>query len=218
MSNPRREGDRTHVRARGSGQRRIISMTLGLLVAVGFYLSITRPGSSPLGGLLPGSGLDTALLEDDSFYAERSRVEALSGVDRRRLEEQRNLVDELARRHVGTPLSAGHSLEDLRVLQELLDEEILDPDQTYELQALGVALGDVLAEQYGLEWVVVNDEIGRSRALRYGEGEDFVFPVTMISKRVEAKLQVRVRELYEKSGRSVDEFSQRAGHGRRIRL
>jgi len=198
--------------------RRILTMTLGLLVAVGFYLSIEQFGSNPFGGLLPGFGLDVARLEDDSFYAKRSRVEELSDVDHRRLREQRNLVDELARRHVGTPLSAGHSLDDLRVLQELLDQEVLDPEQTFELQALGVALGDVLAEQYGLEWVVVNDDVGRSRALRYGEGEDILFPVTMISKRVEADVNFRVLELYEKSARSLDEFALRAGSGRRIRL
>jgi len=201
-----------------TGMRRIITMALGLVVAVGFYLSIERIGSNPFGGLLPGFGLDRALLEDDSFYAKRSSVETLTGVDQRRLREQRNLVDELARRHVGTPLSAGHSLDDLRVIQEILDQGVLDPDQTFELQALGVALGDVLAQQHDLEWVVVNDDLGRSRALRYGEGEDLIFPVTMISKRVEADVDFRVIELYEKSARSLDEFARRAGNGRRISL
>lgn len=209
---------RIRKRSRDTGRRRIATMLLGLGVAVAFYLFVDRLSSNPFGGLLPGFGLDSTLLEDDSFYAKRTHVEALSGVDRRRLREQRNLVDELARRHVGTPLSAGRSLDDLRVLQELLDQEILDPDQTFELQALGVALGDVLAEQYGLEWVVVNDDVGRSRALRYGEGEDVIFPVTMISKRVEADVRFRVLELYEKSARSLDEFSRRASGGRRIRL
>ena len=201
-----------------TGRRRILTMTLGLLVAVGFYLAVGGLSSNPLGGLLPGFGLQGGLIEDTSFYANRNRVSPLSDVDLRRLREQRNLVDELARRHVGTPLSAGHSIEDLRVLQELLDQQILKPDQTYELQALGVALGDVLAEQYGLEWVVVDDDLGRSRALRYGEGEDLVFPITMISKRVEAKVRFRVLDLYEKSGQNVDEFSRRAGGGRRIPL
>ena len=133
-----------------TGRRRILTMTLGLLVAVGFYLAVGGLSSNPLGGLLPGFGLQGGLIEDTSFYANRNRVSPLSDVDLRRLREQRNLVDELARRHVGTPLSAGHSLEDLRVLQELLDQQILKPDQTYELQALGVALGDVLAEQVPL--------------------------------------------------------------------
>jgi len=218
MGDSKRADKRTHARADNAARRRILAMTLGLLVAVGFYLSIDPVGFNPLGGLLPGSGLEGGLLEDDSFYSKRTTIEELSQLDLRRLREQRDLVDELARRHVGTPLSVGRSLEDLRVLQELLDQEILDRDQTYELQALGVALGDVLAEQYDLEWVVVNDDLGRSRALRYGEGEDLVFPVTMISKRVEANMKVQVRELYEKSGLNVDEFSRRAGNGRRIRL
>ena len=109
-------------------------------------------------------------------------------------------------------------LEDLRVLQELLDQQILKPDQTYELQALGVALGDVLAEHYGLEWVVVDDDLGRSRALRYGEGEDLVFPITMISKRVEVALRVRVTDLYKKAEAEVEDFRRRAGGGRGLAL
>ena len=119
---------------------------------------------------------------------------------------QRELVRELAMRHVGTPLSGG-SLEDLRVLQDILDMRLFAPDQVYELQALGVALGDVIAEQLGLSWVLVEDEVGRSRALRYGESGNLLFPVTMISRRLQFEQRFTVLELYEVAEQGVAEFA-----------
>ena len=91
-------------------------------------------------------------------------------------------------------------------------------DQTYELQALGIAFGDLLAEQLGLEWVSVEDELGRTRALQYGDSENFVFPVTMISKRVEADVRFTVAELYEKTRSTVEAFRKEPGSTRRLSL
>lgn len=116
---------------------------------------------------------------------------------------------ELARRHVGSS-TTGRSLADLRVIQAIVDSAGLKSDQTFELQALGVALGDVLAAQLGLEWIALQDELGRSRALRFGETDVVLFPVTMISKRVEAGLPVSVEELWEKARRTVADARPRA--------
>jgi hypothetical protein len=195
--------------------RQIVVMALGLVAAIAFYLVIGRSVSNPFDFLLPAMGAGTPLLEDDSFIAQRTLIEPLDGVERRRLREQRELVEELARRHIGTALSSGQSLADLRVIQELLDKKLFTSDQTYELQALGVALGDVIAAQLDLHWVAVEDELGRSRALQWGEGEDLIFPITMISKRVEVDLRFRVEELYEKVGVAVEGFRRRAGGARR---
>jgi hypothetical protein len=76
---------------------------------------------------------------------------------------------------------------------------VLQPDQTLELQALGVVLGDVMVAQLGFSWAIVEDELGRSRALRLGESDDLVYPVTMISKRVEKDIRFTVEELYAKA-------------------
>ena len=62
-----------------------------------------------------------------------------------------------------------------------------------------MVLGDVMVAQLGLSWVVVEDELGRSRALRLGESDELVYPVTMISKRVEADIRFTVDELYAKA-------------------
>jgi hypothetical protein len=126
---------------------------------------------------------------------DRSVVQPLSEGDRRHLERQRGIVEDLARRHVGM-IPRGGSLGDLRILQSLIDDRVLQKDQVYELQALGVVLGDVLAEQLDLDWVIVEDQYGRTRALRFGTRDDLFFPVTMISKRYEKGIPVDVDDLY----------------------
>ena len=125
----------------------------------------------------------------------RTRIGPLTHSDERLLSQQRSAIDELVRRHVGSPLTGG-TTDDLRVLQEMLDKRVLKPDQTYELQALGVVLGDVMVAQLGFSWAVVEDELGRSRALRLGERDELVYPVTMISKRVKVHVRFTVEELY----------------------
>jgi len=133
---------------------------------------------------------------------DKREILPLGELDRRKLEKQRSVVVELARRHVGSPTRGG-SMDDLRVLQELLDRRVVGRDQVYELQAMGVALGDVMASNLGLHWVVVEDRYGRSRALAGGDGNDVAFPITMISKRVAAGIPVKVHELYESIASSL---------------
>jgi len=141
----------------------------------------------------------------------QSAVEPLTEGDLRKLDRQRGLVDALARRHVGFPMTGG-AVDDLRVLQELIDNRALAVDQTFELQSLGVVLGDVLAEQFDLEWVIVDDRYGRSRALQYGSRDDVFFPVTMISKRYEKNIPVDIEELYRKVESEVAKL-RRSGRG-----
>lgn len=160
--------------------------------------------------------LSGPLLAEDVDTLEAPELEALSTTDERRLQEQRDLIAALARRYVGTPLRAG-STDDLRVLQRLVDRlperdrrfrdlaepSFADRDRIYELQALGVVLGDVMVRNLSLEWVIVLDEYGRNRALRLPGTLQLFFPVTMLSKRYEKGLRPDVRELYGKVARVV---------------
>lgn len=221
MSSPpktprRREPERR--RAPEPGKRQMVLMAFGLALAVAFYWLMSNVEEGPFELAFPGMAAPGMQLEDDSFIAQRTRVMPLDGVELRRMREQRQLVDELARRHVGTPLTAGQSFDDLRVLQELLDKKVLGKDETYELQALGVALGDLMAEQLDLRWVAVEDDRGRSRALQYGEQEDLIFPVTMISKRVEADVRFSIQELWDKTRKTVQEIRVRVGDARELSL
>jgi hypothetical protein len=175
---------------------RILALALCALAAL--YLYLGSDWGSPLGG---GFELARPAAEgplDLASESGRRRIGPLSNSDERLLSRQRSAVDELARRRVGSSLTGGET-DDLRILQVLLDQRVLQPDQIYELQALGVVLGDVMVAQLGFSWVVVEDELGRSRALRLRESDELVYPVTMISKRVEADVQFTVDELYAKA-------------------
>lgn len=172
---------------------RVMRIVLGLVAVSALYLSVQNGWSPRVFSDARHQGpLDLA--DQD---ASRS-VLALNSADRYHLLQQRSLVDELARRHVGTGIEGG-SIRDLRVVQDLLDRGVLAPDQTYELQALGVVVGDVLAQQLGLDWVAVEDGYGRSRALAGENATTLLFPVTMISRRVEAGIEVDVRARYQEA-------------------
>lgn len=94
--------------------------------------------------------------------------------------------------------------EDLEGIQAVLDAGRLTAEHTWELQCLGVALGNVLAQGYeGLDWAIIDDEYGRDPTLRYRETSLVLNVLTMISKRVEDGEAVRVRELYEGLSREL---------------
>ena len=118
----------------------------------------------------------------------------LSREDSARLEQQRAVVAAAAKQRYGiTALTRTKS--DLPVLQHLIDERVFTRSQTYELQSLGVAFGDVLASELPLRWVMVTDEYGTDPTLRFKETTLQINVLTMISKRVERDEPVNVSEL-----------------------
>ncbi|MEO7722524.1 MAG: DUF3806 domain-containing protein [Pseudolysinimonas sp.] len=90
----------------------------------------------------------------------------------------------------------------LSVITALLNDGIR-PDETWKLQSLGVVLGDVMSRLMSLPWVVVDDEYGRDPALDFGGVGNLLFPLTMISKRVEAGETVDVYELVSTTAQAI---------------
>lgn len=87
--------------------------------------------------------------------------------------------------------------EDLRRLQSILNTGTLHPNQTQQLQALGIVFGKVfvnLTPDY--DWWVVEDEYGKDACVRYKQTTLLAFPQTMISKRIEDGEDVNVSELF----------------------
>jgi hypothetical protein len=121
-------------------------------------------------------------------------VEALSAADSADVQAKRDWV-----RSFFTPESQ-HLYEQmdqkLRLLDGILRNKWIPPTETLKLQCLGVALGDALAQKFGLEWVAVEDEYGRDPALRLPGTSFILFPLTMISKRIEKGEPVDVFELF----------------------
>ena len=116
--------------------------------------------------------------------------------DIEQLARQLHVAETLIREVTGSELS--ESADDLGLLQAVIDAGALRADQTYELQCLGVVLGRLfVAAISGLDWAMVQDEYGRDPALRFEKTSILLFPLTMISKRIEDGQDVDVRALFD---------------------
>ena len=78
-----------------------------------------------------------------------------------------------------------------------------------------MALGDVMASRLRLQWVVLDDQLGRSRALRLGDTPHLFFPVTMISKRTKNGEPIDIEGLYRNVEIEVKRLSARTQPKRR---
>lgn len=136
--------------------------------------------------------------------AENQRIRTLEPGDERHLAGQRRVIDELAASTLGRHLSGSRD-NDLDILQALLDKRAVSHNDSFRLQAMGVVLGDLYAREFGLDWVIYEDEQGKSRALQLGRSNDALFPVTMISRRAETGARVDVRAVYEKGAAIIRE-------------
>lgn len=123
-------------------------------------------------------------------------IEDLRWVDSGYLERQRAVVDEIGRAEFG--LRVRKDISDLRLLQRILDEDLVNQTQTVKLQAMGVVLGDVYVEELGLEWKVYRDSDGKSRAVCLPRTTHCLFPITMISKRASLGAKPNIQNLYER--------------------
>ncbi|WP_439102524.1 DUF3806 domain-containing protein [Congregibacter sp.] len=130
------------------------------------------------------------------------RVTALNPLDRQYMDVQRQTLNELTLRYYGGRCCRSEA--ELDYLQRLLDDGHVGPDQTRELQAMGVALGDLLATELDMYWVVYEDIKGRSRALRLGETENYLFPVTMIARRHESGDKTPVADIYQQAYEAIE--------------
>ncbi|MEM8499640.1 MAG: DUF3806 domain-containing protein [Pseudomonadota bacterium] len=114
------------------------------------------------------------------------------------LQSQQKLAKDMVYESLLTRLT-GDKEKDLRLLQQLVDRKTLGPDQRRELQALGSVLGQLLKKEFRLEWVVYVDQLGRSRGLQIDSTRQVIFPLTMISRRLEADARVDVQRIYNKA-------------------
>ena len=123
------------------------------------------------------------------------------------LDGQRRDIKNLLYRHTGKQSLAGNS-RDLAVIQALIEKEVLGRSQVREWQAVGVVFGDVLAGEFGLTWVSYEDDLGVSKALRWRDTENYVFPVTLFSKRIEFNEEPNVYAIFEKLKREITRFKE----------
>ena len=119
----------------------------------------------------------------------------LSDNDEARLNYQREIVLSALKQEYGVSgLSKDEA--DLALLQRLLDDEVFSPDQTIELQSMGVVFGDVLANEFGMQWIMITDEYGTDPTLKIPETHHNFNALTMISKRIERGETVNLKQLF----------------------
>jgi hypothetical protein len=119
----------------------------------------------------------------------------LTSDDAARLERQRSFVQS----YPGDDASGQKfqtAAEKLGLLRALLEARAFRPDQTSELQSMGVVLGDALVQELGFRWIVLEDEYGRNPAVAVPGMSVLLFPLTMISKRVEEGKAVDIFDLF----------------------
>ena len=155
--------------------------------------------------LLSGAGLLFGQSANDS--AHEPRFSELSREDSERLDQQRTLVAAAAKQRYGTVLTG--TKKDLPIIQRLIDDKVFKKSQTYELQSLGVVLGDVLASELPLRWVMITDEYGTDPTLRLKDTSVNINALTMISKRVERDEPVDVFRLLQQNREALSEAAKR---------
>lgn len=120
----------------------------------------------------------------------------LSWMDQNRIEKELSALNELAQTKIGTPIR--RDLSDLDMLQRLINENLVARDDYDTQQAMGVALGNVMLADFPstLEWKIYEDNLGRSRALCVRKTTECLFPVTMLSRRMEVGTKPDVKKIY----------------------
>lgn len=137
-----------------------------------------------------------------------SKFTELSPEVSKRLDQQRALIAAAVKQQYGAGSLTG-TKSDLPLLQRLLDDHVFRKSQTYELQSLGVAFGDVLISEFPLRWVLISDEYGTDPTLQFKKTSININALTMISKRVERDEHVDIQELERKTGDSLSEAEKR---------
>ena len=154
-------------------------------------------------------------LENYEFEIEETPFEVSSpSIGQRYIfDRSRRTVRDLLARTIGsTRLTEDES--DLGRLQVLIDRRVIRKADVETWQALGVVFGDVLVGAHGLKWVMYEDELGASKALQWRDTANFVFPVTVFSKRVQFNESIDVASIYANISADIEAFKEAANRPR----
>lgn len=100
-----------------------------------------------------------------------------------------------------------HSDKTMSFIQKMIDKKVFQMENTYELHSLGIALGDYIQyKNNDFHWAIIRDEYGRDICLQYKTLALTIFPMTMISKRVEDGDNINVAELVSNLLEKINEL------------
>jgi hypothetical protein len=127
--------------------------------------------------------------------------------------EYDRLLDQLAvpEQYLGDDASkekyktAAGKLGTIRAILQAVEADLFKSN-AYELQCLGAALGDAFVQELHMEWVVIEDEHGIDFAVLMPGTSIMLFPLTMISKRIERGEQVDVFDMFNSIAAQIEEL------------
>ena len=121
------------------------------------------------------------------------------------LDKQRKIADDLLRAKLGRQFTQTRS--DMALIQRMIDRGYLDDADITTRQAFGVVLGDVFVDRHkNLNWQVFEDELGASHAVCVDDSSHCIFPITMISRRMEAGLTPNISHLFDMNFAAIQPF------------
>lgn len=132
------------------------------------------------------------------------KIEALNEQDEARIVSQRAVVEKYLSKDPVNLSKYETAAGKLGLLRALIDANVFKPTQTYELQCMGIVLGDAFVQHLGLEWRAVEDEFGRDPCVQLRGTTIVLFPLTMISKRIERGEHVDVFDLFNKAASEIE--------------
>lgn len=145
-----------------------------------------------------------SIVSSTSYAQGRAKIAKLQLVEVNQLNAQERVIDQLARRYLGAQVHRDQ--RDIDMLQRIADRKIVKQSETAKLQALGVVLGKLLEKELKLQWMSYEDEIGYSRALCVPNTQHCLFPITMLSRRMEVGLNVDVQKIYDNAVNIIDPY------------
>ena len=127
-------------------------------------------------------------------------------------QEERSFITEQnywCRRHLPEQLQPIFDIASgkIALIQRILDENVYQKTETAAFEALGICLGEVLAERIGLHWVVFTDDKGTDLALQYKDTSITLFPMTMISRRIERGEVMDVADFVEQTEKTINDMA-----------
>jgi hypothetical protein len=140
------------------------------------------------------------------------KIEPLSTEDTERIAKQRGVIEQYLGGDAPNLQKYQTAAGKLGLLRALLDHKVFQQNQTYELQCMGIVLGDALVQHSGVEWRAVEDQYGRDPCVQIPGSTVVLFPLTMISKRVEKGETIDLFDLFNRMVAEIEELRYVADH------
>lgn len=124
-------------------------------------------------------------------------IEELGWMDHNKMQQQEDKIRELVKSKLGSNLT--RTWNDIALLQRLIDQKLVKTDDYATQEAMGVVLGQIMKADFPshLQWKIYKDKEGRSKALCVVKTRECLFPITMLSRRMQLEMEIDVAKVYD---------------------